>query len=1449
MTPRDMVVVYPDYHHRKHRLVAPRKLASHGISLMLIASSAATVSADCTVSGFAIPPGGVVRDPLCVNEWEDFQVGTDSCEVVAMAGYACSGTQASCTGGVLGIGGDFSAGDITCTALTCTRPSSTPGYTVTTELSLSAPSFSATGVCANHFWGTFEAHACTSAGAYTLSGCYPIHCVRPSSTSGYTILQETELNTANGFDVNVQCATGFSGAAFTNECSSDGGAYGLSGCGSCSVQTGCDDPGSGCRAGTNKLMCNPGGATSGYYVDGSGLVVACSAGTYAQAGHPSSSGCIPCAAGKYQQNTQQSQCIGCAAGTYVGSMRSTSSGDCISCAPGSVAGPNPPRSSGASTCMPCAVGLYSTQATEACIACVAGKYVESTGSSSESDCKLCGVGKYSELLGRSLQSDCIDCPAGKYLETEGADQASDCMACPDHKFSAVPGLGDQDQCIMCPCEKDTGETCHRGSADENCYCSEPNAYSTRCEVAQVLPGALEWKPTASNIEVGLCGFDVPMQVYCTDQVALGPGETTADRSCTCRRVDCEPGEKPNPQQGGSAQPCLACADLVFNASISGSVDGNKSISATGAACQECSAGKEPNCKVNPEEPCRECISCTTGKNSDGSRCVPCEAGKQPNGDFSACESCLGFGRDRYSPDGNPCLQCTAGKQPSTGLDACIFCSELDFNASDPGPAVNPAKAYSPGGQDCIECPVGQEPNMGRSECDGCEPGKHSDGSACVSCEPGKQTKVDQSGCDECRLLDDRYYSQAGEDCHQCEKGSQPNTNQTGCTPCFERGLAYYSDTGAECQECSVGQEPLPNRHRCKTCGTGNYSDGSECLRCSPGKQPNSPTNSRCDICPAGESSPDGYCGRCSSIGEVANQIQTACIPCLPGKQPNADRSGCDECRNQGGDAYSNAATLENNDVCQTCPAGSQPDENRTRCIRCSDVGIYHYSIDGAECQQCAAGNFPLGTQPNADRTQCFSCLAGEYSDGSRCMCAEGYFNRSLGTFRCFESQAADFVVDDSGGYNASLNDGSSRRSSPCTQCEGSCVVCGVGCSVDTPEECGRVSVRPGFAPYITSNSSGAQPFVGMIDGNLNVDNQQSLAEIFRKGERLHVGIFKCPRKTSGSENETDGTEFDGASTCCGEGRVRNDNNGSVTYLATTIRLSRVEECIASNILCAEGYNGVLCNSCEKDYTRKKGVCTLCPGKVYELQKEGSWRVFGILLTVLLVTGLGVAISLCFDHCKENAKDPLADLWETLSEAHKEELCNKHKISTLKKTVRDEFETPKQFQNAVDFALQKADVGDLLKTRVVQCLRRIERDHEREQALEERTKSELRRTESKLAKQQQGCKRSTSEFFRTKTIFAVFAALGLISFVLSVIMWWSEKPGVLKLAYFLFTWLMLLPLILTVGIDLYTGTYIIDKIKVTLGFVQTLVAAKDTFRLEFPVTFAWLVELIRSCTSL
>ena len=119
-----------------------------------------------------------------------------------------------------------------CTPFKCTRPS-TPGYPAPASETLDAPGFKVTytnNECAAGYAGTPEAKVCASAGPYTVSGCTPFKCTRPT-TPGYPAPASETLD-APGFKVtytNNECAAGYAGTPKAVVCAS-AGPYTVSGC-------------------------------------------------------------------------------------------------------------------------------------------------------------------------------------------------------------------------------------------------------------------------------------------------------------------------------------------------------------------------------------------------------------------------------------------------------------------------------------------------------------------------------------------------------------------------------------------------------------------------------------------------------------------------------------------------------------------------------------------------------------------------------------------------------------------------------------------------------------------------------------------------------------------------------------------------------------------------------------------------------------------------------------------------------------------------------------------------------------------------------------------------------------------------------------------------------------------------------------------------------------------
>ena len=121
-----------------------------------------------------------------------------------------------------------------CTPNICVRPTDTIGYDVANIAEvLSAPNFSvASWSCASEYRGSAVATACESHNeSYTIAGCTANTCMRPADLLGFDVLGATEELRISVFDVSdALCAVGFNGSPNATACSGDGQEYVLSGC-------------------------------------------------------------------------------------------------------------------------------------------------------------------------------------------------------------------------------------------------------------------------------------------------------------------------------------------------------------------------------------------------------------------------------------------------------------------------------------------------------------------------------------------------------------------------------------------------------------------------------------------------------------------------------------------------------------------------------------------------------------------------------------------------------------------------------------------------------------------------------------------------------------------------------------------------------------------------------------------------------------------------------------------------------------------------------------------------------------------------------------------------------------------------------------------------------------------------------------------------------------------
>lgn len=338
----------------------------------------------------------------------------------------------------------------------------------------------------------------------------------------------------------------------------------------------------------------------------SGACVACTAGTFSDATHPS---CTGCPAGTYS-NAGASACTGCAAGTYTGV---DGQAQCAPCPDGQAstgalsacsACPSGTYSNtliGHAICTPCAEGYNSSAPGSAqCLPCPAGYIAPDTGMST---CTPCSAGQYS---GRSGAAACDSCPAGSYSNTGAAA----CILCPSGTYSSLPG---SPSCSTCGYNR-----------------VATTAGSTSCTQCDVCPSGSYASRTSAN--------------FCPTCIACGPGTYSAVTSAAA----CSPCPRGSFTSGYSSKTCNLCPVGTF-AGNPGSV-----------TCAKC-----PAKSVSSTRGSVACSACpSNGYALNGTSCQAC-----PSGAICAGESPL-YSLPGYYGGPTEYLQCFAKTNCIGGAQKC-----------------------------------------------------------------------------------------------------------------------------------------------------------------------------------------------------------------------------------------------------------------------------------------------------------------------------------------------------------------------------------------------------------------------------------------------------------------------------------------------------------------------------------------------------------------------------------------------------------------------------------------------------------------------------------------------------------------------------------------------------------------------------------------------------------
>ena len=375
----------------------------------------------------------------------------------------------------------------------------------------------------------------------------------------------------------------------------------------------------------------------------------CAVGTYSDA--PGSPTCRFCPKGKYGLleggTSERGACKNCSIGTF---SAADGSSTCFECPAGSYC-----KDQGMKIYNQCLPGTYNSYSNQtACSDCPAGRYQPNNGSAI---CEPCREGKYLNATGSITESACIDCPIGTFNDYKGSSKCYsqcdegyylsedyNCTKCPVGRYNSNIG---SDFCSPCP----VGYVCESIGLSEG----------TRCPAGKF----------------GILHDDI------TNCTACPAGTYQPDKGqATC--TGCSTGTySANTTGATSIDVCKACEAGTYTSTVAST------------ACQKCPPGSHcPNTKTFEYVSCdpgaftnssgnMQCQSCPKGSYQDlhgAAYCDLCPVGKYLNEDGAAQRSqCMECPVGKYSHTEGlaECFQCPAGQyQDYLGSSSCKPCKEF-----------------------------------------------------------------------------------------------------------------------------------------------------------------------------------------------------------------------------------------------------------------------------------------------------------------------------------------------------------------------------------------------------------------------------------------------------------------------------------------------------------------------------------------------------------------------------------------------------------------------------------------------------------------------------------------------------------------------------------------------------------------------------------------------------
>lgn len=695
------------------------------------------------------------------------------------------------------------------------------------------------------------------------------------------------------------------------------------------------------------------------------------------AGHSASTGpavCSACAAGTYKETVANVQCVLCPANMYSPSQSDAvgdcfcnagytphADGACAACVPGTFK-----PLAGSALCEDCAADTYNPlYAQTVCRACYAdAQSVQASTSQGQCQCNTgyalrypdsdactaCVAGKYADELG---QAQCKLCPTDSYTDQEASAACQPCgLNANAAQGSALCNCNLGHRCngacvnkgLCTPCGSDTFndeglsqeqcKSCQSFSAsavgsDERADCKCNAGYSVdslSCVACAAGKAGAGVHAATCTVCEGSHFSTGPAQLACqqcaTDSVSDALTDGNGGQGCLCNRgftAKTRDGQGGALANGDGSMSCVKCAAHQYKSTVD---NNNCSQCNSDAASDEGSVAlSDCQCNKGFEKPATA-VSARLLLSEAGAGCTMCASGHYS---------------DRISDDA--CVECSPARQYTTEFPGSD--DELDCVCA-PGFREVTALSYAVNSVGCTECDGNRwRDTYSRDECEPCRQHSRrtalSDASAEISCEcgPGYTTVNASVRLPVCSACAAGLYKPAigYEDCEACPANT-------------------FSKPGAsECRACVAGKEGTDGntgQQQCQ-CLAGFTAAGGACVSCAAGSFKLEFGDQQCSSCTA-----------CDA------QTEAQTLPC----RANQDRQ-CVSCQNN-----SAQSTPPSADHC-SCNAGYGFDSALVECVACAPGTFKAHTINSLQCAACFADTF-ADTHGSVRCTSCGTCAGGTY---------------------------------------------------------------------------------------------------------------------------------------------------------------------------------------------------------------------------------------------------------------------------------------------------------------------------------------------------------------------------------------------------------------------------------------------------------------------------------------